>query len=344
MTTIPEKRNRRQQDGSILTTVSANSVRKTVDRKALVHRLQEKPSSQRRKAEDAKLAIGRDDDSQDLDGGVRQVRRKASENTTQPLCDSKIEVVSKQDKFRPKEEEAMLPRIKCPSSKTSYVDHEDGTPCNTSTTYLRGEFEPLKDIRPTTGKSKKSEGEQNRKAEMQEEQLHSKQTANNIVSELLEDEAASPFSSPQQRVVASVESSQLLSSSPSIDEPPTSSTDLLSPDVQYEVHTIYPNPTGKSLTEKLGIVKNPNAQISCIATNADDPSTNASGISTPSQARSATIPLSLELSEYDMITAFPNPTGKTLLEKLALAAQESQHALHAYSTKDADDIPSSPSY
>jgi hypothetical protein len=87
-----------------------------------------------------------------------------------------------------------------------------------------------------------------------------------------------------------------------------------------------------------------NAQISCIPANADTPSNNTSGISTPSQAHSATIPLSLEFSEYDVVTAFPNPTGKTLLEKLALAAQESQHASHAYGTDDKDDIPSSPSY
>jgi hypothetical protein len=76
----------------------------------------------------------------------------------------------------------------------------------------------------------------------------------------------------------------------------------------------------------------------------NDPSTNTRGIKTPSQSNSATIPLSLEASEYEMVTAFPNPTGKTLLEKLALAAKESQHASHTYSFEDKDDIPSSPSY
>lgn len=51
------------------------------------------------------------------------------------------------------------------------------------------------------------------------------------------------------------ESLHLFSSSPSLDETPTSSTDFLSPDVQYEIHTIYPNPTGVTLSEKLGIGK-----------------------------------------------------------------------------------------
>jgi hypothetical protein len=51
------------------------------------------------------------------------------------------------------------------------------------------------------------------------------------------------------------ESLHIFSSSPSLDEPPTSSTDFLSPDVQYEIHTMYPNPTGVTLSEKLGIGK-----------------------------------------------------------------------------------------
>ncbi|KAG2173958.1 hypothetical protein INT44_000071 [Umbelopsis vinacea] len=353
MTMRPEKRNRPHQDGSILKTASANSVRQTIDRKALAYGSQKKSSSQRQKAEDAKLAIGRDDDIQDQDDEVRQVRRKANENTTKQLCDSKIKVVSNKDTIRRQNGQAILPDIKCSSLKASLVNDEEGIPtlCSTPTTHSRGEFE-TQDMQLTKGdlystggdKLKKLKGEQSNKTKMQEGQLHVEQTASNVVLELLEDEAASPFSSPNRRVIGSVESSQLLSSSPSIDEPPTSSTDLLSPDVQYEMHTIYPNPTGKTLTEKLGIVNSRNAQISCIAANADDSLTNTSGLSTPSQARSATIPLSLEFSEFDVVTAFPNPTGKTLLEKLALAAKESQHALHAYGTEDTDEIPSSPSY
>jgi hypothetical protein len=263
MTMVPEKRNRLQQDGSILTTVGAKSVRQTIDRKALVHRLQEKPSSQRQNAKGSQLAIGRDNDIQYQDGGVRQVRRKASENKTQHLSDFKIEVVSKQAEIRREEEEVIFPHMKCSSSKASYVDEgEDiATPRSTSITYSHGEHEIPKgllltkeDISSTgDGKLKKLKSEQDKKTEMQEGQLYSKQTASNIVSKFLEDEAASPSSSPTKRVVGSVESSQLLSSSPSIDEPPTSSTDLLSPDVQYEVHTTYPNPTGRTLTEKLGI-------------------------------------------------------------------------------------------
>jgi hypothetical protein len=91
-------------------------------------------------------------------------------------------------------------------------------------------------------------------------------------------------------------------------------------------------------------VTNNNDHIDCIISATNDKATNRSCITTPSPAHSATIPLSLDVSEYDVISAFPNPAGKTLLEKLALAAQEVQHLPHAYSTDDEDDIPSSPSY
>ncbi|KAG2179044.1 hypothetical protein INT43_001893 [Umbelopsis isabellina] len=112
-----------------------------------------------------------------------------------------------------------------------------------------------------------------------------------------------------------------------LSEIPTSSTDLLSPDVGYEIHNIYPNPLGYTLPEKLGLLND-----------------------TPG----ATIPLSLDASDFDVVPAFPNPTGKRLLEKLALAAQENQSSNMAknYSTRhdetvdsaSTDDIPSSPIY
>ncbi|CAM0136196.1 hypothetical protein VKS41_005411 [Umbelopsis sp. WA50703] len=115
-------------------------------------------------------------------------------------------------------------------------------------------------------------------------------------------------------------------SSPSSDMP-TSSTDLLSPDIGYETHTMYPNPMGHNLLEKLGLLHD---------------------------TQSATIPLSLDASDFDLIPAFPNPTGKRLLEKLALAAQENKlsniaknHSARHDETVDStttDDLPSSPIY
>lgn len=112
-----------------------------------------------------------------------------------------------------------------------------------------------------------------------------------------------------------------------LSEIPTSSTDLLSPDIAYDIHNIYPNPKGYTLPEKLGLLHD-----------------------TPG----ATIPLSLDASDFDVVPAFPNPTGKRLLEKLALAAQENEPSNMAknYSTRydetvdsaSTDDIPSSPIY
>ncbi|KAJ2957860.1 hypothetical protein NQZ79_g6478 [Umbelopsis isabellina] len=108
---------------------------------------------------------------------------------------------------------------------------------------------------------------------------------------------------------------------------PTSSTDLLSPDIGYEIHTIYPNPIGHNLPEKLGLLND---------------------------SQSATIPLSLDASDFDVVPAFPNPTGRRLLEKLALAAQENESSNIAknYSARldetvdsaSTDEIPSSPIY
>jgi hypothetical protein len=299
MTVIPEKRSRPQQDGSILTTVGAKSVRQSVQRKAMVDEPQKKSSRQIQNSKSAelpdaevatskvatsKLTIGRDCTIQDQAGNTCQVRRKIRE--TQHSGDFEVKVASKHDEIRPHhDEEAILPHMKCSSSKTSCAAAEGvtATPRDTSATY--GEFGIPRDLCLTKedasstgdGHLKKLKGELKRhevqeghlqgrqlqerhlqerqlqERQPQERQLQSKQTANNIAHELLQDEAPSPFSSPTRPVVGSVESSYLLSSSPSIDEPPTSSTDLLSPDVQYEVHTIYPNPTGKTLTEKLGI-------------------------------------------------------------------------------------------
>lgn len=308
MTVIPEKRSRPQQDGSILTTAGAKSVRQSVQRKTVVDEPQKKSSRQIQKSKSAELPsievtiskvattskvatskvatselVRRDCTIQDQAGDTCQVRRKTRE--TQPSSDFEVKVASKLDEIRPHHEEAILPHMKCSSSKTSYAVAEGvtATPRDTSTTY--GEFEIPRDLCLTKedasgtddGNLKKLKGEQKRiemregqlqegqlqerqlqgrqlqERQLQERQLQSKQAANNIVHELLQDEAPSPFSSPTHPVIRSVESSYLLSSSPSIDEPPTSSTDLMSPDVQYEVHTIYPNPTGKTLTEKLGI-------------------------------------------------------------------------------------------
>lgn len=69
---------------------------------------------------------------------------------------------------------------------------------------------------------------------------------------------------------------------------------------------------------------------------------------TPSQTPSATLPLSLDIGDLDVVSAFPNPTGRTLLEKLALAAQEAEPSPpkwdQAGHSDDVDDIPSSPIY
>ncbi|GAB5589370.1 hypothetical protein Unana1_04270 [Umbelopsis nana] len=141
-------------------------------------------------------------------------------------------------------------------------------------------------------------------------------------------EPSSPqLASPGQ--TQSVQVSQPHSSPPSLDEHPSSTTDFLSPDVQYEVHTIYPNPTGTSLTEKLGIV----------GANLRHSDTNS-----PSQTHSATIPLDLDIGNYDNVSVFPNPTGKTLLEKLALAARETELSADTTNDDHLDDIPSSPIY
>jgi hypothetical protein len=69
---------------------------------------------------------------------------------------------------------------------------------------------------------------------------------------------------------------------------------------------------------------------------------------TPSQTHSATLPLSLDIGDFDVVSAFPNPTGRTLLEKLALAAKETEPSPpkwdQAGHSDDVDDIPSSPIY